>query len=141
MATDCIFCRIVAGEVPNQRVFEDEATYAFMDVHPATDGHVLVIPKRHSRDLLEIPATDLDAVMRTAQRIATAMPDTLGSTGVNLISNTGADAWQSVFHFHVHVVPRYPDPERALVPPWRPGVPGDPAVIAALGERLTDALG
>ena len=141
MSDDCLFCRIVDGEIPSVRVAEDERTVAFMDLNPATDGHLLVVPKRHARDLVEIAPDDLAAVTRTAQRIAVAALPALGADGVNLLNCCGESAWQSVFHFHLHLVPRYADHDKdTLVLPWRPGIPGDPDRIAETGARLAAAL-
>ncbi|MER7010285.1 HIT family protein [Saccharopolyspora sp. NPDC000359] len=141
MSDQCVFCGIVAGDVPSVKVAEDAATCAFMDINPASDGHLLVVPKRHSKDLFEIPADDLAAVTLAAQRVAKAAADVLGADGVNLLNCCGAAAWQSVFHFHLHVIPRYADKAKdRLVLPWRPEVPGDPDTIAALGGRISGAL-
>ncbi|MBF6171021.1 HIT family protein [Nocardia blacklockiae] len=141
MNDQCLFCDIVAGDLPSVKVAEDETTYAFMDIHPASDGHLLVVPKRHSRDLLDIPAGDLAAVTLTAQRIAKAAVNELGADGVNLLNCCGADAWQTVFHFHLHVVPRYVDKSKdRLVLPWQPGAPGDAKAIAQLGDRIRRAV-
>ena len=130
---DCIFCKIVAGELPASIVDEDERTVAFMDIAPATRGHALVIPRAHSTDLLSIGREDLGAVALAAQRLAGRMKERLGADGVNLLNSCGLAAWQTVFHFHVHVIPRYEgDPLRL---PWVPG-PGDPDEIAAAAEAL-----
>ncbi len=136
---DCLFCAIVAGGLPSEQVAEDELTLAFMDINPATPGHALVIPKAHSRDLLDITPDDLAACSRTAQRVARQVVESLGADGVNLVNCCGTAAWQTVFHFHLHVVPRYADdPARdGLQLPWVP-TPGDPAEIAALAARLRD---
>ena len=104
---DCLFCKIVAGEIPATRVDEDERTVAFMDINPATRGHLLVIPREHSRDLLEVPAADLEACARMAQKLAARVKERLGADGVNLLNSCGSAAWQTVFHFHLHVIPRY----------------------------------
>ena len=135
MATDpdCIFCKIVAGELPGTKVAEDERTVAFMDINPGTRGHALVIPKAHVRDLIAIDPEELGAVTRAAQRLAKRMPDALGVDGVNLINSCGAAAWQTVFHFHLHVIPRYADDTMRL--PWTPS-PGDPDAIAEVAEAL-----
>lgn len=130
---DCIFCKIIAGELPSQKVAEDERTFVFMDISPATRGHALVVPKTHARDLREIDAQDLAAVAQMAQRIAGDAMQRLGASGVNLINSCGADAWQTVFHFHMHVVPRYPDDPLKL--PWIPES-GDMEEIAAAGAEL-----
>lgn len=141
MSDACVFCEIVAGESPAVRVYEDQDTLAFMDIHPGTDGHLLVIPRRHSRDLLDIPAEDLSAVALAAQRIARAVTAELGADGVNLLNCCGAEAWQTVYHFHLHVVPRYADESKdSIVLPWAPGVKGDVELVAELGGRLAAAL-
>jgi histidine triad (HIT) family protein len=130
---DCIFCGIVAGEIPAQIVAEDERTVSFMDINPATRGHVLVVPRHHARDLLEIEPDELEAVVVAAQRVAVRMPERLGAAGVNLLNSCGRDAWQTVFHFHMHVIPRYPDDPLRL--PWTPGE-GDPEEIKAAAQAL-----
>jgi histidine triad (HIT) family protein len=106
---DCIFCKIVAGELPSERVDEDEHTVAFMDLNPWTRGHALVVPRRHSADLLEIEDEDLRHTVVAAKRLAARMKERLGADGVNLLNACGSAAWQSVFHFHIHVVPRWSD--------------------------------
>ncbi len=130
---DCIFCKIVAGDMPAQIVDEDEHTIAFMDISPATRGHVLVIPRRHATDLLEIGPEDLQAVMGAAQRIAQRVHERLGADGINLLNSCGKAAWQTVYHFHVHVIPRYSDDPLRL--PWDPS-PGDKDEIAAVADSL-----
>lgn len=141
MADECLFCGIVSGVVPGVRVAEDAKTYAFMDINPASDGHLLVVPKQHSKDLLEISADDLSAVTLTAQRIARAVVTELGADGVNLLNCCGPHAWQTEFHFHLHVIPRYVNKSKdRLGLPWAPGVRGDMHAITALGNRLSHAL-
>ena len=131
---DCLFCKIVAGQIPSTRVYEDERTIAFMDINPGTRGHLLVIPREHAKDLLEIDLEDLAACARTAQRMARTAKEKLGADGINLINSCGAKAWQTVFHFHVHVIPRYDgDPLRL---PWQP-TPGDRAEIAQAADLLS----
>jgi histidine triad (HIT) family protein len=130
---DCIFCKIVAGELPASIVGEDERTISFMDIAPATRGHALVIPREHSSDLLSIEAEDLEAVGAAAQRLAVRVKQRLGADGVNLLNSCGAVAFQSVFHFHMHVIPRYEgDPLRL---PWVPA-PGDSQEIEAAAQEL-----
>jgi histidine triad (HIT) family protein len=104
---DCIFCKVLAGEIPAEFVDEDEKTVAFMDINPWTRGHALVIPRNHSKDLLEVPEEDLAATAAGAKRLARMMKERLGCDGVNLLNSCGAAAWQTVFHFHIHVIPRY----------------------------------
>jgi histidine triad (HIT) family protein len=133
VADDCIFCKIVAGELPSTRIDEDERTVTFMDINPATRGHALVVPRAHAADVFEIDPEDLSAVARTAKRIAERQRERLGAAGINLVQSNGAVAWQTVFHLHVHVIPRYEgDPLRL---PWVPG-PGDMDEIAATGAEL-----
>jgi histidine triad (HIT) family protein len=130
---DCLFCKIVAGDVPAQIIDQDERTVAFMDIAPATHGHVLVIPRRHARNLLEIDQDDLEATIDAAQRLAQRISERLGADGVNLWNSCGAAASQTVFHFHVHVIPRYEgDPVRL---PWTP-TPGDSEEIARAANTL-----
>lgn len=116
--SDCIFCKIVSGELPSTIIREDERTVAFMDINPATRGHTLVVPRRHVRDLLEIGDEDLAATMAAAQDLAQRVVDRLGAAGVNLLNSCGQAAWQTVFHFHIHVIPRYEDDPLRL--PWVP---------------------
>jgi histidine triad (HIT) family protein len=131
---NCIFCKIVAGELPAKIIDEDARTIAFMDIAPATRGHALVIPREHSSDLHSVGEEDLGAVALAAQRLAGRMTERLGADGVNLLNSCGAAAWQTVFHFHMHVIPRYEhDPLRL---PWVPG-PGEESEIAAAAQELT----
>jgi histidine triad (HIT) family protein len=130
---NCLFCKIVAGEIPGAIVDQDERTVAFMDINPATRGHALVVPRKHVKDLLEIEPAELAATAGAAQRLAARAIERLGADGVNLLNSCGAAAWQTVFHFHIHVIPRYQgDPLRL---PWIPG-PGDPDEIAAAAVAL-----
>jgi histidine triad (HIT) family protein len=130
---DCLFCKIVAGELPSQQIDSDERTIAFMDISPATRGHALVVPREHSTNLLEVDREDLEAVVVAAQRLARRAVERLGADGVNLINSCGPAAWQTVFHLHMHVIPRYEDDPLKL--PWVPS-PGDPDEIAAAAGLL-----
>ncbi len=135
MAADpnCIFCKILAGELPGEVVQEDEHTVAFMDINPWTRGHAVVIPREHSRNLYEIPDGDLERTIVAAKRLALRMKDTLGCDGVNLLNSCEAPAWQTIFHLHVHVIPRYEDDPLKL-----PGQPQQPEgdELAAVAEEL-----
>ncbi len=133
---ECIFCKILDGELPGIVVDEDERTIAFMDINPATRGHALVIPRSHSRDLLDIDADDLSAVAIAAQRLAGQIKHRLGADGVNLINSCGQRAWQTVFHFHLHVIPRYEGDSMRL--PWTPA-PGQTAEIEAAAQEIRGA--
>lgn len=130
---DCIFCKILAGDLPATIIDEDDRTISFMDIAPATRGHALVIPRKHTADLGSVEPQDLQAVVGACQRLASRAKQRLQADGVNLVNSTGAAAWQTVFHFHVHVIPRYQgDPLRL---PWVP-TPGDPEEIAAAAKEL-----
>ena len=121
MADDCIFCKIVAGELPAEIVDQDEHTVSFMDINPWTRGHALVVPRNHSRNLYEIDDEDLARVSAAAKRLAIRMKERLGCDGVNLLNSCEPAAWQTVFHFHAHVIPRYEDDPLRL-----PGAPRQP---------------
>ncbi len=114
----CIFCAIVAGEAPAEIVDSDEHTLTMMDINPATRGHALVIPREHSEDLLAISEDDLCHTAVAAQRVAKRMEASLKPDGFNLLNACRAAAWQTVFHFHIHVIPRYEDDPLKL--PWSP---------------------
>jgi histidine triad (HIT) family protein len=133
MADDCIFCSIVAGDAPATIVDEDEHTVAFMDIHPWTPGHALVIPREHHKNLYEIDEETLCQVMTAAKRLSLKVRDALNADGVNLLNSTERAAWQTVFHFHVHVIPRYEDDPLEL--PVRPEE-GDPDEIKEIAEKL-----
>jgi histidine triad (HIT) family protein len=132
---ECLFCRIVAGELPSTRVHEDERVIAIMDIFPATRGHALVIPRAHAADIRDVAADDLSAAAQAARLLAGRAVERLGADGVTVMQSNGAAAWQTVFHYHVHVIPRYEgDP---LVLPWTPG--GEPPAAEEL-ERLAASL-
>jgi histidine triad (HIT) family protein len=125
LRADCIFCGIVGGTVPGRIVYEDDRTIAFLDIFPLTRGHVLVIPKRHSVNLLDARTEDVVAVALTSQYLARLVSDRLGADGVNLLQATGTAAFQTVMHFHMHVLPRY-DGDGFVLPFERtPGVDGE----------------
>ena len=107
MPESCVFCRIIEGSIPSAKVAEDETALAFLTIEPATEGHTLVIPKAHSRNLLDIPDSDLTAVMRMAKNIARLQRERLGCEGVTLFQANEPAGFQTVFHFHVHVIPRW----------------------------------
>jgi len=130
---DCIFCKIVAGELPSHPIYEDEHTIGFLDISPWVSGHSLVIPRRHSRNLWEVEGEDLAHTAAAAKAVATTMRDRIGAEGVNLLNSCEAAAWQTVFHFHIHVIPRFSgDPLRL------PGHPGeaDQDALAELAAKL-----
>ena len=135
MPDDCLFCKIAAGELPAEIVQEDEHTIAFMDINPWTRGHALVIPRRHSRNLYDVEDADLAHVTSAAKRLAQRMRDVLGCDGVNLLNSSEPAAWQSVFHTHVHVIPRYDDDPLRL--PGQPRTPED-GELARVAQELRD---
>jgi histidine triad (HIT) family protein len=123
---DCLFCEILAGRIPATIVREDDRTVAFMDIFPATRGHCLVIPRTHAADLLAIDPADLTACVVAAQDLAGRAVDGLGAVGVNLINSCRPGAWQTVLHFHLHVIPRYE--ADGMVLPWTPAA-ADPDAL------------
>jgi histidine triad (HIT) family protein len=136
MASDCLFCGIVAGEVPAQIVDSDEHTVAFMDINPATRGHSLVVPRTHSADLIEVSDEDLELTMLAARRLAGKIRAALEPDGFNVLNACRPAAWQTVFHYHLHVIPRYEDDPLKL--PWIPrGAEADE--IAAIADRIRAA--
>lgn len=139
MQTDanCIFCKIIAGEIPCFKVYEDDLTLSFMDINPANNGHVLVIPREHWRDVHAIPDDLIAAVSVTVKKIASAVAAALSPEGINLVQANGPGAAQSVPHFHMHVLPRRMDDGLKLN--WGI-VAGDMGRIEALAERIRSAL-
>jgi histidine triad (HIT) family protein len=138
MADECIFCAIVAGTAPAERVYEDDSVVAIMDLHPATTGHVLVIPKQHSQDLWHIEPADAARVMAASVQVAQMMRRALGPDGINLVHATGRAAWQSVFHFHLHLVPRQEGD--GMVPPWSLSQPrAEEATLRSVADTIRSA--
>lgn len=130
---DCIFCKIIAGEIPSHQVYEDDATVAFLDINPASRGHTLVVPKHHTNGLYDIEPDALSNVAVVAQRIALRIRDVLHPDGLNIVQNSGAAAGQAVFHYHVHVIPRWHGDD---VLKWkRPSEP-DSATLGAIAAEL-----
>jgi histidine triad (HIT) family protein len=136
VAPDCLFCGIVAGDVPAQIIDSDEHTVAFMDINPATRGHALVVPRAHSADLLEISDADLEHTMVAARRLARSIEAALEPDGFNLLNACRPAAWQTVFHFHIHVIPRYDDDPLKL--PWIPRG-ADSEEVAATAAQIRGA--
>jgi histidine triad (HIT) family protein len=134
--SECLFCGIVAGDVPGEIVDSDEHTVAFMDINPATPGHALVVPREHSADLIEVNDADLERTMVAARRLARRMESALEPAGYNILNACRPAAWQTVFHFHVHVIPRYEDDPLKL--PWIPRG-AEPERIAAVAEKIRSA--
>jgi histidine triad (HIT) family protein len=130
---DCIFCAIAGGDAPAEIVDSDEHTVAFMDINPATRGHALVIPRTHSADLMEISDEDLERTNLAARRLAARIDRILEPAGFNVINACRPAAWQTVFHFHLHVIPRYEDDPLKL--PWIPRS-ADMAAVARVAAEI-----
>lgn len=130
---DCIFCKIIGGEIPSFKIYENDDSFAFMDINPASEGHTLVIPKEHAMDVHSISDTAIAATVKTAKKVAAAIEKTLNPEGLNLVQCNGPAAAQSVMHFHMHVLPRANGDELKLN--W--GLePGDMDAIGRLAERI-----
>ena len=135
--TDCVFCKIRDGRIPSLKVYEDEATLAFMDINPLNPGHCLVVPKRHAATVWDADVADLQAAMATAQKVALALREALKPDGLNMLQANGAAAFQSVPHFHLHLIPRWVRDGKGF--DWAL-TPGDREQIARVGERVREAL-
>ncbi len=135
--TDCIFCKIIAGEIPCFKIYEDGHTLAFMDINPANEGHALVIPKEHAVDVHAISEAAIAATVISAKKVAAAVEKTLQPGGLNLLQCNGPAAAQSVMHFHMHVLPRQSGDDLRLN--W--GLePGDMDAIGALAQKISANL-
>ncbi len=138
MTTACVFCRIIDGELPSMRIYEDERTIVIMDINPLNSGHCLVITKAHAPTLWDADPVDLQAAITTAQKVAAALKTAVKPDGLNMLQANGPAAFQSVPHFHLHLIPRWNNDGKGF--DW-PLVPGDRAQIQAVGERVREALG
>lgn len=116
---NCIFCKIACGEIPSTTLYEDEDFRVILDLGPATRGHALLLPKEHYQDLFELDDEVAAKVLLRAKRIAGRMKDALGADGFNLVQNNGEAAGQTVFHFHMHLIPRYNNDHAGIL--WKPG--------------------
>lgn len=137
MSTDCIFCKIVAGQIPCFKLYEDEHTLAFMDINPVNPGHCLVVPKNHAPNLFETEDKDLASTMATVRKVARAVQKALNPYGLNLLQANGPGAAQSVFHLHIHIIPRAHDDDLRMN--WGL-VSGKKEEIAAIAEKIKAAL-
>lgn len=134
---DCIFCKIVRGEIPSFKVLEDDRTFAFMDINPINPGHALIVPKHHAPNIFETPDDWLAASMVTARRVARGVEAALKPHGMNIVQANGPGAAQSVFHLHIHVVPRAKDDGIKMNWGIRPGKMDE---IKAIAEKIKAAL-
>ncbi|HKA60852.1 MAG TPA: HIT family protein [Methylomirabilota bacterium] len=135
--TDCVFCKLRDGQIPSMKIFEDDMTIAFMDINPINSGHCLIITKAHAANLYEAEMADLQAAIATAQRVAVAMRDGLKPDGLNMLQANGPAAFQSVPHFHLHLIPRWNNDGKGF--DWKL-VPGNREQIMKVGERLRALL-
>jgi histidine triad (HIT) family protein len=135
---DCVFCKIRDGQIPSVRLYEDDDTFCIMDINPLTTGHCLVITKTHAPTIYDADEADLAAAIATAQRVATAIREALNPDGLNMLQANGAAAFQSVPHFHIHLIPRWENDGKGF--DW-PLTPGDRAQIVAAGEKIRGAMG
>lgn len=133
----CLFCKLVAGEIPSARVYEDALTLAFMDIGQVNPGHVLVATRRHAATLLDITPQEAAAVMQTAQRVASAIREVFDPPGITLLQANGREGDQTVFHFHMHVVPRHAQDGIGLT--W-PRKNPDATVLQDYADRLAAAI-
>jgi len=134
---NCIFCKIVAGDIPAFKLYEDDAVLSFMDINPFNDGHCLVIPKGHHENLFAMPDATLQAVAVATRKVATAVNKALAPDGLNIVQANGSAAGQSVYHFHFHSFPRRNDDDAKLI--WGMN-PGDMDHIKSVAERITAVL-
>lgn len=126
---NCIFCKILSGDIPSTTVYEDESFQAILDVNPAARGHVIILPKNHAPNIFELPDEDASKIMIVAKKIASALRAAYHCDGVNILQNNGEAAGQTVFHLHVHVIPRLKGDTVDIG--WAKGdMPEDPAAIA-----------
>jgi histidine triad (HIT) family protein len=135
--TECVFCKIRDGQIPSMKVYEDERTLVIMDINPLTAGHCLVLTKTHAPTIWESSVDDLQAAMTTAKKVAAGLREAVKPDGLNVLQANGAAAFQSVPHFHLHLIPRWNNDGKGF--DWKL-VPGDRAKIIAVGETLRNAL-
>lgn len=136
--TDCIFCKIIAGEIPSTRIYEDEKFFAFMDINPLTKGHCLLIPKEHHATLHDMPDDLLQGLIIVAKRLAGAAAKGLKAEGINLIQSNGRAANQIIDHYHMHIIPRWASSEVNFAA-WEM-IPGDLEEIKKAAEEIKRAI-
>jgi histidine triad (HIT) family protein len=137
VSADCVFCKIRDGQIPSLRIYEDDQTLVFMDINPLNAGHCLVVTKTHAPTIWDSSVPDLQAAMATAHKVAHALREALKPDGLNMLQANGAAAFQSVPHFHLHLIPRWNNDGKGF--DWKL-VPGDRQQITQIGERVRDVL-
>lgn len=133
-ADDCIFCKIANGEIPSATLYEDEDFRVILDLGPASKGHALILPKEHAANLYELPDELAARAMVVAKKVASVLKDGLKCDGMNIVQNNGEPAGQTVFHFHMHLIPRYKDDGQVIG--WKPGKPED-AELEEIRKEIT----
>jgi histidine triad (HIT) family protein len=134
---DCVFCKIAAGEIPSKTVYEDEKFRAILDISPASKGHAIILPKNHADNIYELPDEDASEIFVVAKKLAKGMKEALHCEGINVLQNNGELAGQTVFHLHVHVIPRYK--EDKIVFSWQHGEPSDEE-LKSLAEAIKQSM-
>ena len=140
MQNQCVFCKIIAGEIPSATIYEDEDFKVIMDISPAAKGHAILLPKKHFANLYEMDDAVASKVLIVARKVATAMKEELGCAGLNLVQNNGEAAGQTVFHFHMHLIPRNENDSVNVT--WKQGSYAEgevEQVAAALAKRIKEA--
>ena len=138
--SECIFCKIIDGSIPSAKIYEDEHVYAFMDIMPLTKGHTLIIPKNHKENVYDLSEEEASNLFKVVPKIASALKESFGPVGMNLLNNNGAPAGQSVFHFHLHFIPRY-DQTDGFRPTWiTKEKTFTPEIIQNLAQELYEKL-
>ena len=131
--TDCIFCKIANGEIPSHTLYEDGECRVIFDISPASKGHAIILPKKHAANIFEISEEDASKIYVVAKKVAAALSEELHCDGVNILQNNGEAAGQTVFHLHMHIIPRYKDDTVNIK--WNPTNP-DEALLDQLSEKL-----
>lgn len=134
---DCLFCKIAQGEIPATKLYEDDTTFAFLDIHPVNPGHALVIPKTHYENIFSAPDEVMQKIMTTAKKVAHGIREGLGIEHMNITMNNGVHAGQSVFHAHVHIIPRHAGDGHTAWHGKKPYAEGEAAQVA---EKIRSAL-
>lgn len=135
--SNCIFCKIANGEIPSKTVYEDERFRVILDISPASKGHAIILVKNHAANVFELPEEDAAAIYVVAKKVATSMKKVLNCDGVNILQNNGEVAGQTVFHLHMHVIPRYKDDKVQIT--WKQGEETD-VISDAILEEIQKAL-
>lgn len=134
---DCIFCKIAAGEIPSRTIYEDENFRTILDISPASKGHAIILPKNHAENIYELPEEDASKIFVVAKKVACAMKQALQCEGLNILQNNGELAGQTVFHLHLHVLPRYQDDKVAFS--WKHEKPSEEE-LNAVADSIQKAL-